>query len=101
MRGNHTGMIEAKNNNSELVYLVNTGESWRKSNNDYPVHDNLDYFLCHPRHVKEIIHLLNGGNVECYHKSREHLIFNCAEIESWKESHWYMNGDVVSSIKPE
>lgn len=100
MKHKHAEMIKLKADNMDLVLLAKSGDKWVRSYNKFPNVENDHYYLCREKHKDTLLHLLNGGVVECQSKNTNDLIFTCTKVEPWTPLHWYMRDDVVSRIKP-
>lgn len=101
----HYDKIAAKINNMTLVVFYNDPEhGWVECMEDFiDMHPDVEYFLCIPKHKKEVLHWINGGHedVECNSKFTKGWT-KCSAITwvAWNPLGGYMREDATYRIKP-
>ncbi|AUR98220.1 hypothetical protein NVP1248O_06 [Vibrio phage 1.248.O._10N.261.54.F1] len=104
MKHKHYDMIVAKAENMELVvfYKLPCEEWWQSESESttLPDEDDIEYFLCLPKHKKAVLNTLNGGESQVASISSGWLSANCGDPVEWGGEWWYMNPNGESRIKP-
>ena len=100
MKHKHHAMIVAKAENMELVVFANSGDGewFEMKNEESPIIDFFEYFLCLPQHKEACLHWLNGGEVEFEYDSK----WNSCSYWSreWHEASGFTCEDNKLRIKP-
>ena len=100
MKHKHHAMIVAKAENMELVVFANSGDGewFEMKNEESPIIDFFEYFLCLPQHKEACLHWLNGGEVEFEYDSK----WNSCSYWSreWHETSGFTCEDNKLRIKP-
>lgn len=101
MRHKYSEMIRAKAENTNLVLLVKSEGSgeWFESIFYFPVNEEFEYFLCHPKHTITCLHLLNGGDIYLQGKHHEREITS-ETLGDWLPNMWYLSEDYETRIQP-
>lgn len=95
----HAEMIAAKAADMSLSVLVKMAHVWVKAIT--PVwNEDIEYFLCLPKHKDAVLNILNGGESEVSSFNGEWDECNCNIPTRWSRSWWYMRDIYESRIKP-
>lgn len=101
----HAEMIKAKADDMELVVFVkdiNSGQWLKLDNQDVlpAFYEHYEYFLCHPKHEKECLHWLNGGEVEDDVIGKFTALISKDNYGDWHSGSVFMDGSRALRIKP-
>src|SRR6056297_543095 len=87
MRHKNAEMIKAKVDNMELVVFYKLpNEEWWQSESEstiLPDEDDIEYFLCLPKHKNAVLNALNGGESQVASISSGWLSANCGDPVEW------------------
>lgn len=102
MKHKHADKIKAEAEKMELVVFCRDSydrEGQWEETNQFPVQDEFEYFLCHPKHKVQILHWLNGEDIASRH-TKGGLVTKEGDTVYWKPRSWYMDEVFESYIIP-
>ena len=98
----HVEIITAKANNTDLVVFFRNDGKWRElPKGCFPLFHN-EYFLCLPKHKKECLHWLNGGECLVSYESVNGVsgVVNAKNtLREWTPNSLFMNHKALIKIE--
>lgn len=97
-------MIKAKADNKVLIVFRKTpcSDTWQQCRQDWwPVEEQDEYFLCHPKHADVCLHWLNAGEIEIFDEKYVDTKWVQVYISlNWNRCHPLMSDTLAFRIKP-